>query len=90
MEEINKKTANHAGYPLVFLNEGESAEVVEITSPPDSTHASTYYRLDEMGIRSGKIIKMLNKSNSILIKVDNSRIAISKKIAMKIIVRKSE
>jgi ferrous iron transport protein A len=89
VDETNKRTIKTAVYPLLFLNEGESAEIVEITNTPDSDNAAAYYRLDEMGVRSGKIIKMLNKSNSVLIKIDNSRIAVSRKIAMKIFVRKT-
>jgi ferrous iron transport protein A len=92
MDEINRNTINSPGYPLIFLNDGDSAEIVEFKINPSSAHSNSLYRLDEMGIRSGKVIKMLNNgnSNSILIKVDNSRIAISRKIAMKILVRKSE
>jgi ferrous iron transport protein A len=92
LNEIISKPAKNQGYPLIFLNEGDSAEIVEFKTNPSSAHSDSLFRLDEMGIRSGKVIKMLNNgnSNSILIKVDNSRIAISRKIAMKIFVRKSE
>ena len=45
-----------------------------------------------MGLRVGKIIEMLNNEGRgpILLKVDESRIAIGRGMAMKVMVRKTE
>ena len=78
-------------HPLVFLNEGDSAKIVHFSINPKSKYSESLYRLEEMGVKSGKIIQMLNNSNgnSILVKIDNSRLAISRHIALKIFVRKT-
>lgn|GEM_PF-4594820 len=78
-------------YPLVFLNEGDSAKIVHFSINPQSKYSESLYRLEEMGVKSGKTIQMLNNSNgnSILVKIDNSRLAISRQIALKIFVRKA-
>ena len=90
MADLNNRT-NIQGHPLAFLKEGDSADIVEFLINPESKYAESLYRLDEMGIRPGKTIQMLNNSNghSILVKIDNSRLAISRQVAMKIYVRKS-
>lgn len=82
-------------HPLGLLVSGETAEILEIRVNSkligiESKMHQTFLRLSEMGIRVGKNIEMLNgnNGNSVLIKVDNSRLAISRKIAMKIFVRR--
>lgn len=46
-------------------------------------------RVEELGLRAGKIVEMLaNGSGPLLLKVDESRIAISRGMAMKIKVRR--
>ena len=81
-------------HPLGLLTNGEKAEIINIIKP--AVHKTQNYlwesfiRLDEMGVRAGNIIEMLNCGNdsTVLIKIDNSRLAISRSIAMKIYVRK--
>ncbi|MFO7444730.1 MAG: FeoA family protein [Ignavibacteriaceae bacterium] len=94
MNQTTSMNSMSQTYPLSFLNEGEQAEIVELRkfSNTVSNQNNSLLRLDEMGIRSGRIVEMLNNSNSnsVLIKVDNSRLALSRKIAMKIFVRRSE
>ncbi len=70
--------------PLGLLNSGEKAEVVAHTSG----HASS--RIEDMGLRTGKAIEILNNEGRgpLLIKLDESRIAICRGMAMKIMVRR--
>lgn len=47
-------------------------------------------RAEEMGLRSGKRVEMLkNDGNLLLLLVDDARIAIDRRMAMKIMVRRS-
>ncbi len=82
--------------PLGFLSAGEKAEVVEVFSCRRRCRAGCKEkgqadaRIEDIGIRSGKIIEMLNNEGRgpLLIKVDESRIAIGRGMAMKIMVRR--
>ena len=49
-------------------------------------------RLEDMGIRPGKEVEMLNNrgGGALLVKVDDSRIAVGRGMAMKIMVRRRE
>ncbi|MDO8784846.1 MAG: FeoA family protein, partial [Syntrophales bacterium] len=49
-------------------------------------------RMEDMGIRAGKEVEMLNNEGkgAMLIKIDESRIAIGRGMAMKIMVRRKE
>ena len=50
----------------------------------------TATRAEEMGLRVGKRIEMLrNEGNMLLVLVDNSRIALDRRMAMKIVVRRN-
>lgn len=78
--------------PLGFLSRGDRAEVVEIriskgTCAEGKNHA---VYAEDIGLRVGRIVEMLNNSTigPVLLKVDESRIAISRGLAMKIMVRK--
>ncbi len=52
-------------------------------------HASTATRAEEMGLRAGKQVEMLkNDGNLLLLLVDEARIAIDRRMAMKIMVRR--
>lgn len=51
----------------------------------------TVTRAEEVGLRVGKKIEMLrNEGNTLLVLVDNSRIALDRRMAMKIAVRRVE
>jgi Fe2+ transport system protein FeoA len=68
---------NHPrSFPLGLLANGEQAEVFE----------NNFLRSECMGIKKGKMIKILKNEgmDPILLKLDESRIAISRQIAMKI------
>ncbi len=71
--------------PLGFLGDGESAEIVAFTR---AAGAGCTSRAEELGLRVGKSVEMLrNGSGALLVKVDQSRIAVDRGIAMKITVR---
>jgi ferrous iron transport protein A len=84
--------------PLGLLVSGEQAEIMEIKGwkgahsldlererPGDEQG-----RIEDMGIRVGKSVQMLNNGGRgpLLLKVDESRIAIGRGVAMKIVVRR--
>lgn len=49
-------------------------------------------RVEEMGIRPGKVVEMLSNEGrgALLVKVDESRIAVGRGLAMKIMVRRTD
>lgn len=78
--------------PLAFLGEGEKAEIVSLreqiaggTKCPDCVE-----HLMDMGLRPGKQVEMLANSGGgpLLLKIDESRIALGRGMAMKIYVRR--
>jgi ferrous iron transport protein A len=89
--------------PLGLLSAGEKAEVMEIressrrgnqcicSSDDYKADRSGYLcRMEDMGLRAGKVIEMLSNEGrgAMLIKIDESRIAIGRGMAMKILVRR--
>ena len=91
-------------FPLGLLANGERAEVV--SGIPALEHCNglrcgpcrakgregSAVRLEDMGIRPGKEVEMLNNKGggALLVKVDDSRIAVGRGMAMKIMVRRQE
>ena len=83
--------------PLALLSPGESGEIVDIRVHEEKKtccgqcggerHKSDN-RIEELGLRAGKIISMLNNGTPILLKIDEARIAIDRSLAMKIMVRR--
>ncbi len=81
--------------PLGLLSTGEKAEVVEIREKKGYCHDKKEKHIshaEDMGIRVGNVIEMLNSEGRgpVLIKIDESRIAIGRGMAMKILVRRIE
>lgn len=85
--------------PLGLLAEGEQAEVMEtkmeeLLSPCSACRKNRpecCFRIEDMGLRAGKTVEILNNPRghgALLIKVDNSRIAMNRGLAMKIMVRR--
>jgi len=79
--------------PLGLLIPGERAEVVEIREKRCHSHERKEKHIchaEDMGIRVGNVIEMLNSDGRgpVLIKIDESRIAIGRGMAMKIMVRR--
>ncbi|WP_242392572.1 FeoA family protein [Anaeromyxobacter oryzisoli] len=71
--------------PLGLLGDGEVGEIVAVAGADQKTGAA---RAEDMGLRIGKRVLMLNNgAGPLLVKVDESRIAIDRGVAMKIKVR---
>ncbi|RJQ44824.1 MAG: ferrous iron transport protein A [Nitrospiraceae bacterium] len=79
--------------PLGLLSAGEKAEVMEIRIPKVSLNKSVKDQTchaEDMGLRAGKVVEMLNNGGGgpILLKINESRIAISRGIAMRVMVKR--
>jgi ferrous iron transport protein A len=78
--------------PLGILSKGECAEIVEIKREKGYGHEgkNQLCHAEDMGLRVGKIIEILNNEGRgpILLKIGEVRIAIGRGIAMKIMVRR--
>jgi ferrous iron transport protein A len=71
---------------LGLLSPGEQAEIVSIRDNPEG---KCECRVEGMGLRAGETIEMLtNGSGPILLRVDESRIAQARGLAMKIMARR--
>ena len=71
--------------PLGLLAVGEGGEIVAVAGAGGGTCAA---RAEEMGLRVGKRVVMLNNgAGPALVKVDESRIAVDRGVAMRIKVR---
>ncbi|ACG74581.1 FeoA family protein [Anaeromyxobacter sp. K] len=71
--------------PLGLMGEGEVAEIVSVQCAAGGTAAA---RVEDMGLRPGKRVRMLsNGAGPVLVKVDESRLAIDRGVAMRIAVR---
>ena len=68
--------------PLGLLADGETAEIVGVGG------AAADARAEDMGLRAGKRIRVLaNAGGPVLVKVDETRIAVARGLAMRITVR---
>jgi len=82
--------------PLGLLSAGEQGEIVEVKLGKAESAGccrteleKTAVRVEDMGLRLGKSVEMLkNGGGTILLRVDESRIAIARGLAMKIMVRR--
>jgi len=79
--------------PLGLLPEGEKAEIIEIRQHVGYCHEKSKTQIchaGEMGLRIGKTVEMLNNRGTgpILLKIDESRIALGRGMAMKIMVKR--
>lgn len=85
---------------LGLVSAGEQCEIVEVRhcggcggechgeQSHSDKHKKNNTRAEELGLRVGKLVKMLkNDGNLLLLLVDNARIAIDRRMAMKIMVR---
>ena len=81
--------------PLGLLSPGEYGEIVAARlnkavsgDPCCDDREKCDCRVEDMGLRIGKRIEMLNNSGSaVLLRVDESRLAIDRALAMKIMVK---
>lgn len=83
--------------PLGLLSPGDQGEILAIrihkVSAPDRCCAGREKcdcRVEDMGLRIGKTVEMLSNGGGgpVLLKVDESRIAVDRGLAMKIMVRR--
>ncbi len=87
---------------LGLMSPGEECEIVKINhcggckgqcdehGQGKRSTDTTATRAEEMGLRVGKKIEMLrNEGNLLLVLVDNARIALDRRMAMKIMVRRA-
>jgi len=78
--------------PLGLLGAGDYGEIVEIRGLKPAAvgeeREKSGLRIEELGLRVGKSIEMLrNGGGPILLKVDESRLALDRALAMKIMVK---
>lgn len=81
--------------PLGLLSVGQVGEILEIRAPkiPENCTGSgaqlrSEYRIEDLGIRIGRTVEMLNNGGgAILLKVGESRIAVDRSLAMKIMIK---
>ena len=87
--------------PLGLLTTGEKGEVMDVISKDqtgnnrgsqgnDKGRHNEHCRLEDMGLRTGKTVEMLNNEGRgpLLLKLDDARIAVGRRVAMKIMVRR--
>lgn len=79
--------------PLGLSSGGEKGEIANIKGQNGCRHGSGKNLLchaEDMGLRAGKIVEMLTNEGkgALLLKVNESRIAIGRGMAMKIMVKK--
>jgi ferrous iron transport protein A len=87
--------------PLGLLTTGEKGEVLDIISKAhfgdhqgsrgrDKGRNPEHCRLEDMGLRTGKTVEVLNNKGMgpLLLKMDDARIALGRRMAMKIMVRR--
>ena len=73
-------------FPLGLLCVGEQAEIMSIRRNPER---ACDCRTEDMGLRVGKTVEMLtNSGGAVLLKVDESRVAIDRRVTMTILVRR--
>ncbi len=91
-------------FPLGLMAIGESAEIVgnirfgDHAPRPACCDAGgkcrkgSVVRIEDMGIRPGKTVEMLNNGGggALLVKIDEARIAVGRGMAMKIMVRRKD
>ncbi|MBJ6723891.1 FeoA family protein [Geomesophilobacter sediminis] len=81
--------------PLGLLGVGEHGEIAEIRVAPTlcssgcgNERGKCDCRVEDLGIRVGKMVEMLrNAGGPILLKVDESRLALDRALAMKIMIK---
>jgi ferrous iron transport protein A len=95
-----EKGGNEPMMPLGLLSQGEKAEVMEVRGMPQASPCcagnkgeqlcSQICRVEDMGLRTGKVVEMLNNEGrgALLVRLDETRIAIGRGMAMKVMVVK--
>jgi ferrous iron transport protein A len=77
--------------PLGLLSTGECGEIAEIRIATRRGSCCEKQkcdcRIEDLGLRIGKTVHMLNNGSPVLLKVDESRIAVDRSMAMKILIK---
>jgi len=78
--------------PLGLLSIGQEGKIAEIRLSAAggsccSERSKCDCRVEDMGLRVGKTVQMLNNGSPILLKIDESRIAVDRGLAMKILIK---
>ena len=78
--------------PLALLSAGESGEIIAIrvAKAPSCTgeNGRCGCRVEDLGLRVGSTVEMLNNATGpVLLKVGESRIAVDRSLAMKIMIK---
>lgn len=81
--------------PLGLLGAGEVGEILEIRAPKSPVTGADAgeqgrceYRVEDLGIRVGRTVEVLNNGGGpLLLKVGESRLAIDRSLAMKIMIK---
>lgn len=85
--------------PLALLSPGEEAEIIDIRVHEEKKTCcgqcngerhKNDNRIEELGLRAGKMVSMLNNGAPILLMIGEARIAIDRGMAMKIMVRRKQ
>jgi ferrous iron transport protein A len=79
--------------PLGLLAPGEKAEILAIKGESHGCRRCTCQcRLESLGLREGKTVEVLNNPGHgpLLVKVDESRLALGRGVVMKVSVRRME
>jgi ferrous iron transport protein A len=88
-----EKTQKEAMFPLALLSPGEKGCIAQLRGGAEmfaeSKGVEGAQRLEELGLRIGKSVEMLRSgAGPILLRVEESRIALARGLAMKIMVRR--
>lgn len=72
--------------PLALVGDGEKVEIVDFMKKGKSL----FCHLRDIGLIAGKVVEVISNQNNgpILLKIDESRLAIGRGMAMKIMVRR--
>lgn len=77
--------------PLGLLMPGEHGVIEQIrlnkTSGPCCERTKCDCRVEDMGLRIGNSVQMINNGSPVLVKVGESRVAVDRGLAMKIMIK---
>jgi ferrous iron transport protein A len=95
MKRPDKKGSQDATAPLGLLSRGEQAEIVEMKGQHDQGTGRSkdqWCHMEDRGLRAGTLVEILNNEglSPVLLKVGESRIALGRGMAMKIMVRRKD
>jgi Fe2+ transport system protein FeoA len=72
-------------FPLQMLSVGQRARIDQLLGQPDEVH-----RLQELGVRVGKPVEVLQGGSTCIVKLDGSRLAFRDHDGFRVLVRLGE